>query len=251
MKIVSWNCNGALRKKLDVLDELDADLYVIQECENPKESTKKYQSWAGDYLWIGKNKNKGIGIFPKKQNNVKLLNWNGSYDIKGLKSKNTSLSWTTQDLELFLPFEFNSQFNMLAVWTKKANSETFGYIGQFWKYLQIHRDELSKPNTIICGDFNSNAIWDRTDRWWNHSDVIQELSEIDLHSVYHFLNNEKQGKESIATFYMRRKEEQPYHIDYFFSHSNIIKNIELNIGVMKKWLELSDHMPLILSFNPH
>jgi exonuclease III len=248
MKIVSWNCNGALRKKLDVLDELDADVYIIQECENPKESTKKYQSWAGDYLWIGKNKNKGIGIFPKKQSTVKKLNWNSEYSIKGLKSKNTSLSWRTKDLELFLPFELNSQFNMLAVWTKRANSETFGYMGQFWKYLQIHRKELSKPNTIICGDFNSNAIWDRPDRWWNHSDVIQELSEIGLHSAYHFLNDEEQGKESTPTFYMRRNVDSPYHIDYVFTQNNIIQKVEINVGSKDKWLELSDHLPLTIKF---
>ena len=38
MRIVSWNCNGALRNELEVLGCLNADL-TIQEFENPEFST--------------------------------------------------------------------------------------------------------------------------------------------------------------------------------------------------------------------
>lgn len=69
MKIVSWNCNGALRKKFAQLCKLNADIYVIQECEDPAQcSDMTYKAWAENYLWIGKSKNKGLGVFAKKRN---------------------------------------------------------------------------------------------------------------------------------------------------------------------------------------
>lgn len=46
MKIVTWNCNGALRNKLAAIDKLEADIYVIQECEDPDKSTKVFRNWA-------------------------------------------------------------------------------------------------------------------------------------------------------------------------------------------------------------
>ena len=69
MRIVTWNCNGAFRKKYSRLkiDDKYPDILVIQECENPK--VVKYPlEFEHEYkykLWVGGNKNKGLGIFSK------------------------------------------------------------------------------------------------------------------------------------------------------------------------------------------
>ncbi len=201
MKIVTWNCNGALRKKLENLDILDADLYIIQECEDPKTSTQNYHKWAGEYLWFGTNKNKGIGVFPKKHNIVRALNWHGKFRINGINPIHHSSEWSTSDLKLFLPFTLNNLYTILGVWTKGKDSEVFGYIGQLWKYIQIHQKDLNQNNTIILGDLNSNSIWDKPDRWWSHTGVIKELENINLKSVYHHQFRESHGKESQPSFY--------------------------------------------------
>ncbi|MDP9077639.1 MAG: hypothetical protein M3O71_09480 [Bacteroidota bacterium] len=71
MKIVTWNCNGALRNKFDHLIEINADLYVIQECENPKNiQHDKFCNCSKNSLWIGESKHKGSGVFAAE--NTKL-----------------------------------------------------------------------------------------------------------------------------------------------------------------------------------
>jgi len=231
LKIVTWNCNGAFRKKYDALAEFDADLLVIQECEDPDRSTTKYQEWAGDYHWFGQNKNKGIGIFPRNGIKVEKLNW------------------PDDNLQQFLPCRVDDSFNLLAVWTMQANSPTFQYIGQLWKYLQINKDRLAEDHSVICGDFNSNVIWDKWDRWWNHSDVVKELGELGILSLYHELTGEEQGKETAPTLYLQRKQERPYHIDYAFASEALRENVSLSVGSAEQWLEISDHMPLSFTVN--
>ena len=90
-------------------------------------------------------------------------------------------------------------------------------------------------------------IWDEWDRWWNHSDVVRELSEININSIYHELHAEEQGKETKPTLFMQRKREKPYHIDYALAPRYMFKKDKtfLNIGEPKIWLEHSDHMPII------
>ncbi len=63
MKIISWNCNGAFRKKFHLLDKFNADIIIIQECENPDESIEIYKKWSDNFLWIGQNKNYNDSLF--------------------------------------------------------------------------------------------------------------------------------------------------------------------------------------------
>jgi hypothetical protein len=55
MHILTWNCNGALRKKFDALNALKFDIAVIQECEDPERSTSaSYKAWAKEFSLLQK-----------------------------------------------------------------------------------------------------------------------------------------------------------------------------------------------------
>lgn len=234
MKILTWNCNGALRNKFDNLSDFNADIIVIQECENPAETKHKgYIKWAENHLWIGDSKNKGIGIFAKENIELKKLNWSDNYKAHKVKH--------------FLPCSVNGDFNLLAIWTHNNKSPTFGYIGQLWKYLQVNKSNLNK--SLIIGDFNSNKIWDKCDRCWNHSDVVNELNEIGIESLYHNYWKEEQGIETKPTFFLHRKLEKPYHIDYVFGSTEFINGLKkMEFGEIDEWLKVSDHLPIISEF---
>lgn len=245
MKILTWNCNGAFRKKVALVDRLDADILVIQECKDPLRSTEKYLDWAGDYLWIGESKNKGLGVFPRKNNHIEPLNWEGKIDLS-LNTKNSKeISIKNQDLKYFLPCKVNNDFNLIGVWAKAANFNNFQYIGQIWLYLQIHRNKLRSKKQVICGDFNSNSIWDKWDQFWNHSEVVKEFQELGFQSLYHFQSGEPQGGESQATFFMYRKTDKPYHIDYVFLSESLLRRSKLEIPDHREWLDYSDHIPVV------
>lgn len=235
MKIVTWNCNGALRNKFEHLSVLNADIYIIQECENPELANHSpYISWSENYLWQGDNKNKGLGIFAKNKTKIELLSWSNTYKEHNVKH--------------FLPCLVNNDFQLLSIWTSQNNSPNFGYIGQLWKYLEINKTKFNK--IILAGDFNSNSIWDEWDRWWNHSDVVNDLSKMNIFSLYHWYFNEGQGKETRPTFFHHRNILRPYHIDFIFASKELgeaMTNFE--IADIENWISYSDHLPVVCDLN--
>lgn len=232
MKIISWNCNGAFRKKFHLLAKYDADILVIQECENPSLTYDEgYKHFAQNYLWIGDNKNKGLGIFAKQEILIEKLDWSNIYE--GMK------------VNYFLPVRISDSFDLVGVWAHSNNSPTFGYIGQVWKYLQINLSRLN--NTFMIGDFNSNAKWDVWDRWWNHSDVVKLLESKNILSAHHFLNNINHGQEVIPTYLAQKNKTKTYHIDYCFVPKEVL-NAEFSMSILSfdDWILYSDHIPLVL-----
>jgi len=229
VRIVTWNCNGAFRRKLDAADALNADVLVIQECEDPALSSDDYRKWAGDYLWTGYGKNKGIGIFPRKRQSIELLDWPG------------------KEYQLFLPVRLDGIHTLVGVWTQNCKPSALSYIGQFWHFMQLNKGQFDS-NTYILGDFNSNSIWDRPRRQWNHSDCVSALGELGFSSLYHQVKGEEHGQECDATFYLFRKPGKPFHIDYVFAHESVLElgKLYVEVGSPDVWLSQSDHVPLIV-----
>jgi len=226
MRLISWNCQGAFRKKYHLLDAMNADLLIIQECEDPAQWAGDYQKWAGDYTWAGYDNGKGVGIFPRRGQTMKRL------------------PWPDHGQELFLPAVIDD-FTLLGVWTQHAKPAKFSYIGQLWHYLNAHKADLG-PNTIIAGDFNSSAIWDKPRQVWSHANCVAELEQLGLHSLYHRQTGEVQGHESQPTYFQNRNKGKPFHIDYIFAHdAQISKGFTATIGPTDYWLTVSDHLPII------
>lgn len=220
MRIVSWNCNGCFRDKFSTILESDADIYVIQECENPHlRGHAAYKSFARNSYWIGDNPNKGLGIFAKEEILI------------------SKRDWPSYCLQWFLPVQVNNSFDLLGVWACKP------YISEYYIYQNINMSRF-RSDMVIIGDFNSNAIWDKEHKVRNHSTVVRELSEIGLASAYHSTTLELQGCESTPTFYQYRHKDKGFHIDHCFVAPSRISNFQ--VLTQPHFSEFSDHQPLCL-----
>lgn len=60
MRIVTWNCNLSLARKLDALLGLQPDIAIIQECEAALPVPQGY-----GFQWRGDNSRKGLGVLTR------------------------------------------------------------------------------------------------------------------------------------------------------------------------------------------
>jgi hypothetical protein len=234
MKIIDWNCHGDFRTKRNIILELypDWDILVIQECEYPnipqfynensKENEKKFVKWAenwvkdhsteADYqnyfkwakdhhcIWKGYNPNKGVAVFSKKEDAIKL-NWPNKFPDE--KKYNYKINYPpcpfeTTELLYFLPVEINN-FVLVAVNTKKVENipgETFyrgmadyKYTGLVAEYLRLNKDKMANRDVVFIGDFNDNIKLCKGPKDKKRfENMIEEFQIIELTSLYHPLS---------------------------------------------------------------
>jgi len=236
MKLITWNCQGAFRKKADIILTHKPDILVVQECEHPdKLLFSSTTQQPNDLLWFGDNNHKGLGIFSYS-----------NYKFQLIDEHNT-------DIKYVLPISvFGGQidFTLFAIWANNRQDRDNQYIEQVWKAIN-HYDQLlcSRP-TILTGDFNSNKIWDKKHSKGNHSTVVDKLADRHIYSAYHKHLGQEQGNEKHPTFFLQRNKNKPYHIDYCFTSADIFaKVLNVEIGTYDNWVKHSDHSPLTIEFD--
>lgn len=231
MRLITWNCNQAFRRKQHQLLDLNPDIAVVPECENP--AGKGDWSAFTDWRWAGDDPNQGLAVFTRN-------------DI--------AIADTTEIAEAdhFLHVETDS-VDVLAVWAMNdEKNPRQRYIGQVYTALQNHL-ELIDGNTVVAGDFNWNTIWDESPNsplCGDFADTRGVLNENGLCSAYHKARGDEFGEEAESTFYMHKKEERPYHIDYaFLPEQRVDAETSVTVGTFADWIDASDHMPLLIE-NP-
>lgn len=236
MKLITWNCNMAFRKKAGLLLNLYPDIVIVPECEHPdKLKFGNDTRHPTDMLWFGTNVNKGLGIFSYS-----------NFRFKVHKKHNP-------DFRMIIPITVtgdNTKFLLYAIWANNPTDPDGQYVEQIWKALHHYKRYITNKQTILIGDFNSNTIWDRKRRAGNHSNVVKLLEEKGVYSCYHLHHGQLQGKEEHPTYYLYRHMDKPYHLDYCFVSADLCEKIRsVEIGDYHYWSSYSDHMPVIITFD--
>jgi endonuclease/exonuclease/phosphatase family metal-dependent hydrolase len=227
MRIVSWNCNMGFEKKRAVVMGLQPDILVLQEC-----SAKDIVRTEAPFKhWVGSNPHKGIAI-------IGFANYTYTLDCS-----------YTEEWPWFLPIRVEEMpLHLLGLWAC-VKDHRLRYVRVTHQAIEHYRPFLSGAPTIVMGDFNSNAIWDRRCREYSHSALVSKLADLGLVSAYHTLRGERQGQEVTPTQFMYRHLAKPYHLDYAFVSHLLSRSCRLHVGEPGTWLPLSDHMPLLLTLS--
>ena len=235
MKLITWNCNMAFRKKAEYILKHRPDILVLPECEHPdKFRFTKKRLQPRDAVWFGDNPNKGLAVLSY-----------GDYRFQLLEIHNTSL-------KNILPIAVTggeTDFTLFAIWANNPSDPDGVYVEQTWKALHHYDSLIHSERTILAGDFNSNTIWDKPRRIGNHSAVVKRLAEKGISSCYHAFHQQEQGREKHPTQYMYRHKDKPYHLDYCFVSKDLADKMNaVQIGRHAYWSKYSDHVPVMVNF---
>ncbi len=230
MKLVTWNCQGAFRKKFARIARGAPDVAVIQECEHPDRL-----KWQGaqppptSQIWFGSNANRGVGIFS----------WT-NLEFAPAEDYDPSIQYCVP-----VRVSGGSSFNLLAVWAMQHADPRLSYIAQVNLAIITYRNFIETGDTVLLGDLNSNQQQGSLGRLGSHDWVVRGLSDLDLVSAYHYFHRQVQGQESQSTFFMNRNLARPFHLDYVFIPRRWLKSLDkVWVGNPQIWLRYSDHCPV-------
>jgi exonuclease III len=227
MRLATWNCcRGPYDKKAGLLEALQADVAVIQECAKPKAESESL-------LWFGDNPRQGLAVVAR-----------GGYRLRRVRKARSVPKYV-------VPVEVSGprSFLLFAVWTKTDQEHC--YVEAAVRAVHLYRKLIATGPTVFIGDVNSNVIWDSQhapDR--NHTALVNQLADLGLVSAYHLFFDETHGKETRPTYYFHWKETRPYHLDYCFiprAWASALR--EVSVGTYSTWKAHSDHRPLVVELD--
>ena len=223
MRLVTWNCcRGSAAGKLSLLTPLQASISVVQECSRPTEDSPSC-------FWFGDNPRQGMAILSSPE-----------YRVQPIRPRAVP--------RYTLPFQVTGprSFLLLAVWSQRDPEHP--YVRAVIRAVEVYRDLIATQPTVLVGDFNSNAIWNRKRPGArDHGALVTMLSQLGLVSAYHHFHGEVQGLETRPTLYLRWNQGLPYHVDYCFIPEAWAAHVRsVAVGGYSEWAKASDHRPVVV-----
>lgn len=239
MRIVVWNCNMALHRKMDALARLAPDIAVLPEVAEPsKVPIRPAETVQHSYQWIGANPSKGLGTLVF-----------APFELEPACPPDRNLEWV-------LPLRVRGpvDFNLLAIWAMNHRASPLA-MGpnrdfQIQGALETYADLFDEGRVVLAGDLNDNVTWDKPRGARPFATKVDLLRRRGLVSAYHEVLGVEFGQEPDPTIYWRdRKVDGPrYHIDFCFLPESWIPFTSVTVGNFDEWVapKYSDHVPLII-----
>lgn len=234
MRLITWNCRvGAFRRKSAQVAALAPDVLVVPECEDVRRlplldgaTQPSARHWCESMITP-----RGVGVF--------------SYTGATI----TPAPLIGEPLDFFVPFEVTAterSFRLAAVWTAVTKSKATSY-RQVHEGLDRYEAWIAARDTVILGDFNLNASYEKGKPW---ADMMGRMKRLRLVSAYHAFFREEFGEETRPTHFYKGKESSPWHLDYCFIPEGWVPHLRnVTVGTYGDWSTLSDHVPVTVDID--
>jgi exodeoxyribonuclease III len=227
LRIVSWNCNMALRHKFEALLALRPDVAIIQECARPDEG---WRPACRDAAWIGFNAQKGLGVFTFGD---LTLGRHASYSDR---------------FSLYLPVEIDGAccFNLLGVWVADARKIPPDATNDPAAAINFYRPFLGAAPSVVAGDFNRLPQQMSARSKVHSASVVELLTDAGLINAAHVMSDAT-GQDALRrTHYHQRHFSRGFVVDYLFIPAvERARLTAFEVGDPHDWLRWSDHVPLV------
>jgi len=226
MRLASWNCRGALERKEHVLDEIGADVLVVQECSEAY-ARSAGAPWSPPYAGGAK----GIGVFCRDP-------WKAAP------------VGTDPDMPWVLPVELSNlqtgrRITLLAFWANKTRSG-LSYAGQFAMLLDSCAQMIRSGECLIAGDLNASIQGPSRKP---HAENLRRAHDLGLVSAYHHSGGVKHGDETDMTLRWigPGRKEYFYHCDFIFLPRQLAAGSSSTVVDTFGWIPpVSDHQPVFV-----
>lgn len=226
LRLATWNCRGAFKKKKHIIEAIDADVLVVQECS-------KTDALATDAPWSPpfENGTKGTAVFCRAP-------WKASR-----LEADPTLPWV-------LPVELSHahtgrSINLLAFWANKTKTGP-SHAEQFAMLMDSYADMIRSGHCLIAGDLNA-SIQGPSKR--PHARNLRQAEGLGLVSAYHYANRVEHGKEKDMTLRWigPGRNEHFYHCDFIFVPLTLASGMGSSVIDTFAWTPpVSDHRPVII-----
>jgi len=226
MTVVAWNCAGGFERKAPRIADLPADIAVVCEIEQDHMNALG-AGW--DVIWTGAPGEKGLLLAARAP-------WTIS-KVADAPCRHVTLATAALGAR---------KIAVVGVWAMRDDRRD--YAQSVCDGLDhVLKDFDSETPLLVAGDFNASPVFDT--RSTQFSAITSRLEARGLSSLWHATRHEAFGAETCATYFHRRKREEPFHIDYMCVSQSLLAALDtFEIGGADDWIETSDHMPLIGRF---
>lgn len=235
MRFVHWNCCEGFARDLPALLDLKPDLAVL--CEVPRDPPDS-GLFGPSIDWHA------AGTLERKS--LVIAGFDAS--LRPVEPPPGAGRWSLGAVHA------SSGMGILGLWSTPEKSSAQNYAKEVALTVDAYEPFLRERPSLVAGDFNMSPNGSADQSCDGLRKVFDALGKLGYVSVYHHTTGEAYGDESKPTYFHRRRESEPFHIDFVFAHESLLPRVDgLEVGTYQQWVErqgseagLSDHVPLIV-----